>query len=188
MSLEEKNRAHTHICPPSVVKWLNSPFRKLIQNPFKIMKDYVSPGDTVVDLGCGGGYFAVALAKMVGESGKVIAVDLQQEMLNITRDFALKKGILDRITLHLCSNDDIGLAKDTADFALSFYVLHEVPDKEKFLRQVVDILKPEAHFMLIEPKHHVKDFQHEIELALNAGLKQVKPVKLLGSKGVLFKL
>ena len=66
------------VCPPSVVRWLNNPLRKLIQNPWKIMGEYVSTGDTVVDLGCGGGFFAVALAEMVGESGRVIAVDCRR--------------------------------------------------------------------------------------------------------------
>ena len=69
----------------------------------------VQPGDTVVDLGCGGGFFSVALAKMVGEKGRVIAVDLQAEMLAITRDFASKKGVSNRITLHHCKENDIGL-------------------------------------------------------------------------------
>jgi len=72
------------VCPPKHVKWLNNPLRKLIQNPKNIMGEYVSPGDTVIDLGCGGGYFTVALAKMVGDRGRVIAMDLQKEMLDFT--------------------------------------------------------------------------------------------------------
>ena len=73
----------------------------LIQNPKKIMGAYVKPGDVVVDLGCGGGFFSVALAEMVGENGRVIAADLQKEMLDITRNFAAKKHVLERITLRV---------------------------------------------------------------------------------------
>lgn len=177
-----------HVCPPSVVKWLNSPFRLLIQNPRKIMRDYVHPGDTVIDLGCGGGFFTVMLAKIVEENGRVIAVDLQEEMLNITRDFTAKKGVSERVILHQCKADDIGLPGEKVDFAVAFYVVHEVPDPEMFLSQVVELLKPDAYFMLIEPKHHVKDFQSELILASSAGLKQIKPIKLMGSRGMLFGL
>ena len=182
------NERAERVCPPSVIKWLNSPFRLLIQNPAKIMGEYVRPGDTVVDLGCGGGFFSVALAKMVGEKGRVIAVDLQAEMLAITRDFASKKGVSNRITLHHCKENDIGLSAEKVDFALAFYVLHEIPDRERFLKQVMELLKPGAHFMLIEPKHHAKDIQSEIDLATSLGLKPVKPIKFMMSRGMVFSL
>jgi len=179
-----------HICPPSVVKWLNSPLRKLIQNPREIMGDYVHQDNTVIDLGCGGGFFAVSLAEMVGKNGRVIAVDLQEEMLNITRDFAAKKKVLDRITLHQCKENDIGLSDDKVDFALAFYMVHEIPDRKRFLSQVVDILKPNAHFMIIEPKHHVKEdqFKQILNEAVSAGLELVKPLKVKGGRGMLLKL
>ncbi len=179
-----------HVCPPSVIKWLNSPLRKLIQSPRKIMGKYVKPGDTAVDLGCGGGFFAVELARMVGDSGRVIAVDLQQEMREFTRRLAVKKGVMERITLHQCQEKDIGLSDEKVDFALAFYMVHEVPDRDRFLKQVVELLNPEARFMLIEPSHHVKpeEFKLILEEAAIAGLKQVEPIKRAMSRGMLFSL
>lgn len=179
-----------HVCPPSVIKWLNSPLRKLIQNPRKIMGDYVRPGDTVVDLGCGGGFFAVALAEMVGESGRVITVDLQEEMLKISKNLASKKGVLEWMTFHQCAENDIGLADMKVDFALAFYMVHEVPDRDRFLRQVAHLLKSDAHFMVIEPKHHVTSEQYRqiLKEADEAGLGEVKSIKLWLSRGMLFKL
>lgn len=176
-----------HLCPPSVIKWLNSPIRKLIQNPRKIFRAYVRPGDTVVDLGCGGGFFSVALAEMVGTTGRVIAVDLQEKMLEITRKLARKKGILDRITLHRCEGNDLGLSGLQVDFALAFYMVHEIPDRNRFLRQVIAILKPEAKFMIIEPAHHVKpkEYQQMLQEARSAGLKPVEPVKVALSRGMV---
>ncbi len=183
------DEAMGHVCPPSVVKWLNSPLRKLIQNPKKIMGDYVKPDDTVIDLGCGGGFFAVAMAKMVGERGQVIAMDLQKEMLSITREFAAKKGVLDRITLHQCQENDIALPDTQVDFALAFYVVHEVPDRQIFLKQVAELLKPDARFMLIEPNHHVTEsqFRQILEEAESVGLQYIKPTKVIFSRGMLFK-
>jgi len=179
-----------HVCPPKHVKWLNSPLRKLIQNPKNIMGEYVSPGDTVIDLGCGGGYFTVAFAKMVGETGRVIAMDLQKEMLNITQKLAAKKGVSDRITLHQCQEKDIGLKDVKVDFALAFYMVHEVPDRLRFLRQVADLLKPEAYFMLIEPNHHVssKQFEQILKEVNSVDLEMVKAVKTFGSRGMLLHL
>lgn len=175
------------VCPPSAVRWLNTRLRKLVQDPARIFGDYVNPGDTVVDLGCGGGYFTVALADMVGENGRVIAADVQTEMLNITRGFAANKGIVDRITFHKCEPDNIGLAGEKVDFALAFYIVHEVPNRKAFFNQVAALLKPEARLLIIEPTFHVSSPQFELILdeAGSAGLKSVKTVKVLMSRGML---
>lgn len=150
------------------------------------MGPYVHPGDTAIDLGCGGGFFTISLAEMVGENGRVIAVDLQEEMLQATREFAARKGVLNRISLHQCRADDISLTDLKADFALAFYVVHEVPDRQRFLKQVVDLLKPGAHLMLIEPRHHVKDLEIEQTLASVIGLTPVKQIKSFMSRGMVF--
>jgi ubiquinone/menaquinone biosynthesis C-methylase UbiE len=177
-----------HVCPPSVVKWLNSPLRNLFQNPKKIMGEYVKPGDTVIDLGCGGGFFAVALAKMVEENGQVIAMDLQMEMLAFTRELASKKGVLDRITFHQCQEKDFGLSDVQVDFALAFYMVHEVPDRNRFFTQVAALLKHDARLLVIEPNQHVSEaqFKQILEDAESVGLQYVKPVKALFSRGMLF--
>ncbi len=183
MSKRDKDR----VCPPSVVKWLNNPLRKLIQNPSKIFKDYVQPGSIAIDLGCGGGFFTVELARMVGERGRVFAVDLQEEMLQITRRLAECKGVMDRITLHRCQKDAIGLTDVSADFLLAFYMVHEVPEHKKFLTEAAALLNPDGRFMLIEPKHHVNQerFDSMIKDAESVGLYVVKPVKLFWSRGAV---
>ncbi len=179
-----------HVCPPSLVRWLNSPVRKLIQPPGKILGTYVKPGDTVIDLGCGGGFFSVVLAKMVGKNGRVIAVDLQKEMLDITRDFAVRKGVSKRITLHQCKESDLCIANEKVDFAIAFYMVHEVPDRKAFLTQVSNILNPDALFMIIEPAHHVNksQFAQILKEAEVIGLKQIKSIRLFLSRGVLLGL
>ena len=179
-----------HVCPPSVIKWLNSPLRKLIQNPTKIFREYVKPGDTVIDLGCGGGFFTVELAKVVGESGQVIAIDLQAEMIRIAQEFARKKSVADRITFHQCQEKDLGITEPKVDMAFAMYVVHEVPDRTRFLTQIVELLKPEAKFLMIEPTHHVKGEQLKTILseAESVGLKPIKPVKMAFSRGMVFGL
>ncbi|MCX6640222.1 MAG: methyltransferase domain-containing protein [bacterium] len=182
------NHAHPDVCPAKCVKWLNSPIRKLIQNPRKLLQDYVKPGFTAVDLGCGGGFFSVELAKLVGATGKVISVDLQPEMLEFTREYARKNGVLNRITLHPCAANDLKLDSLEADFVLAFYMVHEVPDRQRFLNQVAALLKPGGCFYWIEPSFHVKakQFQQMLGEAQSAGLIPKIPIKRLLSRGMVF--
>ena len=78
------------VCSHDHSFFLDNFIRRLIQNPRKIVGEYIHNGDTVVDLGCGPGYFSIDMAKMVGESGHVIAVDLQPEMLEKVKKKAKK--------------------------------------------------------------------------------------------------
>ena len=63
---------------------------------------------TVLDLGCGPGFFSVALAQIVSDTGKVIAVDLQEGMLQKLKDKIKGTELENRITLHKCEEDKIG--------------------------------------------------------------------------------
>jgi adhesin HecA-like repeat protein len=64
---------------------LDSRFRLLFHNPRKLLKKYVRPGMTVLDLGCGTGYFTLEAARLLNNNGKVIAADVQQGMLDILK-------------------------------------------------------------------------------------------------------
>jgi ubiquinone/menaquinone biosynthesis C-methylase UbiE len=74
-------RDSRRVCPVERAGWLTNPVRRWFQNPERILKDYVKEGMTVLDIGCGPGFFSVAMATMVGETGKVIAADIQDGML-----------------------------------------------------------------------------------------------------------
>jgi ubiquinone/menaquinone biosynthesis C-methylase UbiE len=69
----------SRICSWKIAFALDNPIRRLIHNPQKILVGYIEPGQTVLDIECGPGTFSIAMAKMVGESGKVIAVDVQRK-------------------------------------------------------------------------------------------------------------
>ena len=68
-----------HICPWWLAYTFDNPLRRYFHDPHAILKPYLQEGMTAIDLGCGMGYFSRAMAKIVGETGKVIAVDLQHE-------------------------------------------------------------------------------------------------------------
>ena len=107
-----------------------------------------------IDLGCGPGFFTLPLAELVGQTGSVIAVDVQQEMLDRVRARTETAGLLSRIRFHHSGLEGPGVL-GPADFALAFWMLHEVPEKPTFLRQVHDSLKEGGTFLLVEPSGHV---------------------------------
>ena len=181
-STSSKNR----VCPAAHAGWLSTPLRGLIQNPQRILHGLVVDGDTAVDLGCGPGFFTLPLARMAGEAGTVIAVDLQQEMLDRLRLRAERAGLAQRVRLHRCTEDSLGLSA-AADFALAFYMVHEVPRPDAFLEQVQGILRPGGRFLLVEPRGHVSSaaWQRSLGIAAEAGMRVVSEPRLLYSRAAL---
>lgn len=153
---------------------LDNPVRRLIHDPQKILGGYIKPGQTVLDVGCGPGTFSIAMAEMVGESGRIIAVDVQEEMLQILREKAARQGMESRIVTHKSDFDRIGIL-DKVDFALAFYMVHEVPDAEAFLKEIASLLKPGGKLLVVEPRMHVSAaaFEKTIEIARRAGLRAI---------------
>ncbi len=86
MTLEKSAPSKIKIRQPTCPWWFlftfDNPLRKFYQDPEKILAPYINQGDIAVDLGCGMGYFSIPLASLVGDTGKVISVDLQSEMLS----------------------------------------------------------------------------------------------------------
>jgi ubiquinone/menaquinone biosynthesis C-methylase UbiE len=159
-------------------------WRRFIQNPRKILSKYVREGMTVLDVGCGPGYFTVELAKLVGDAGKVIAADLQQAMLDKVREKIAGKDIERRIILHKAEADRIGV-EEKVDFALVFYVAHEVPDQEKFFEELAAVIKKDGRMLLVEPDFEVtgKEFKETLRIAEAAGFRVAEDVKVFLSKG-----
>jgi ubiquinone/menaquinone biosynthesis C-methylase UbiE len=177
----------SYVCPWWAAPFtINTPLRKLLHNPQKIVGPYVRPGMTVIDVGCGMGWFSVPMAGMVGQQGRVIAVDLQQQMLNMLRRRAEKAGVADRIELHKCEKNRLGIER-AADFALIFAMLHEVPDQDRLLREILACLKPGGKLLLAEPPIHVTRgmFEKEAAVAESVGFAVSDRPRLRWSHAVL---
>jgi len=69
------------VCPWWLGYLLASPIRRLLHNPTRILTPFVRPGMTVLEPGPGMGYFTLELARLVGTSGRVVAVDVQPKMI-----------------------------------------------------------------------------------------------------------
>ena len=142
------------VCPVWVGYLLASPVRRLFQNPDKILSPYVEDGMTVLDIGCAMGFFSLSAAKMVGPNGKVICMDIQEEMIKSLRKRALKAGVTDRIETRICTQNSLELddMAEQIDFAFAIAVAHEIPDVSGFFSETYKTLKPGHKFLVIEPK------------------------------------
>jgi len=167
-------------------------FRRLHQRPRRFLGELVKVGMTVADIGCGLGFYAIEMARMVGENGRVIAIDFQAEMLRVTARKARKAGVGERVEIVQCAQDDLMVSERVplvqVDFALSMWVAHEVPDRERFFGQVHRMLRPEGRYLLAEPKFHVgKQLYGAIcEDAERAGLKRISEPPVGASRAALF--
>jgi ubiquinone/menaquinone biosynthesis C-methylase UbiE len=143
---------------------------------------------TVLDIGCGPGFFTIDMAQMVGKSGRVIAVDLQEGMLDKLRNKIQGTELAERITLHRCKDDRIGVS-DSVDFVLAFYVVHEIPNKQELFSEIRSIVKPDGLVLMVEPPLHVskRAFEESVGIARDAGLAAVERPRVFLSKAVLMK-
>ena len=176
------------VCPVERAGSLDNKIRRWLQNPQKILRPYLKEGMTVLDLGCGPGFFSIDMAQMVGRSGRVIASDLQEGMLQKLRGKIHGTELEDRITLHKCEENKIGVSENV-DFVLAFYIVHEVPNQEEFFNEIGSILKPNGKVFIVEPPFHVSKtaFEETIRKARDAGFTTVERPKVLLSKTVILK-
>ena len=163
----------------------------MLQNREKILQGLVKEGQIVYDIGCGMGYFSLTLARMVGKTGTVICVDLQKEMLSAARRRAERAGLADRIRLKQCTPQSLELDA-IADFALAFWMVHEVPDKQRFLGEINRALKPGGTLLLVEPTilNHVtrQGFNATVATARSVGFQVAGEPNVRFSMAVLLRV
>lgn len=159
-------------CPHRVCPWylgylLVSPIRRILENPEKMLRPFVRPGMTVLEPGCGMGFFSLPIARLVGPAGRVVCVDMQPQMIAGLRRRARRAGVLDRVDTALCTAGDLGVPAwaGRIDIAVAVHVVHEVPNAGHFLGQVFEALRPGGTLVIVEPKGHVTPSQFEGTLA-----------------------
>ena len=177
-----------HICPWWFAYTFDNRFRRFFHNPEKMLDSYVSKGMTVLDVGCGMGFFSIGLAKLVGNMGCVIAADVQPKMLGVMQKRSEKAGVASRIRPHRSEPNNLGV--DTPlDFILAFWMVHEVSDLKLFFHQICVCLKPDGRILIVEPRFHVspKRFQESVALAQASGLNFCEAPSIKFSRSAVFK-
>ena len=129
---------------------------------------------TLLEPGCGMGYFSLPMARLVGPDGRVICVDVQPRMIEGLRRRARRTGLLDRIEARVCTSGDLGLSpwSGRIDLAVAIHTIHEVGDEGAFLGQVAAALRPGGTLLILEPRGHVgrEAFEATLDTAAGVGL------------------
>ena len=164
-----------NVCPWWLGYWLLSPVRKLRENPRTALSPFIRDGMIVLEPGCGMGFFTLEAARLVGPTGRVVAVDLQPKMLAGLQRRARNAGLADRIDARQVEHESLGVADlaGKVDVALALHVVHELPEPGRFFAEVFAALKPGGSLLVAEPKGHVSgdDFAGSMATAERAGFR-----------------
>lgn len=161
-----------HVCPWWLAYTFDNPLRRWLHNPSRILGRHVRPGMTVLDIGCGMGHFSLGMARLVGSKGKVISVDLQRRMLDRVDKRAARAGLDGIVHTRLCTPNRIDV-RDSLDFALAFWMVHETTEPKYFLQQIRTPLKSNGLLLIAEPRFHVglDEFEQELTMAEDVGFR-----------------
>lgn len=130
--------------------WLIRESRQREEDCQKMLENLgVKPGMTICDMGCGNGFYSLQLAKMVGNEGKILAVDIQSEMLRLLKARAEEQGI-ENIELVLGDIDDPKLPEGKVDLIMCVDVYHEFSHPEEMLAGMRKSLKPDGMIVMLE--------------------------------------
>jgi len=158
--------------------WLIRNSREREEEPQKLIDALkLKPGQQVCDFGCGNGFYAIRIAPSLGVQGKVYAVDIQQEMLDLLEQRCKARGVNNVLPV-LATEEDSGLPSDQLDWLLMVDVYHELSDPGKVLGEIRKSLNPRGRIALVEyreedltvpikPLHKMSQSQAMKELTAN---------------------
>jgi len=179
----------THLHPLEKASALESRLRLLLQNPGRILKKYIHPGMTVLDLGCGTGYFTLEIAKLLEKKGKVIAADVQKGMLDVLIHKLGNNELQQQIQIHNNQENTLNLT-DKVDFIFAFYSFHEMKYIDSITYELQKTIKPETKILISEQKFHVSKYTFNtiVQKMENIGFEICKRPRIFLSRTVIMKI
>jgi len=189
MRFEDRPMSH-RVCPWWVGYLLLSPLRRLVQDPRAWLGPFVREGMVVLEPGPGMGFYTLDVARMVGPSGRVVAVDVQEKMLAALRRRAVRAGLADRIDLRRARPDGLGIddLAGRVDLVVAIFVVHEMADAESFFAEAWRALRPGGRLLFAEPRLHVprKRFERAVAAAERAGFAREEGFRFPSTQRAVF--
>ncbi len=134
------------------------PERRKWQDPQAILADIgLGPGLTFVDVGCGGGFFTLPAARMVGKTGAVYGVDTDAPSIAELKELAAGEG-LSNLTLSVGKAEEAILCHECADIVFFGIVLHDFQDPARVLRNARKMVKPAGKLVNLDWKKEAMPF------------------------------
>jgi len=152
--------------------------RKLLPTEQTLINLGLHEGDIMADIGCGIGYFSIPASKIVGDSGKIFAMDILQEMLQDV-EIKVKENNISNIETVLTEENDLKLEDGKITIAFISNVLHEANEKESFLNDIRSILSPKGRIAIVEWQKINSEFGPPIEHRLD----KIDLIKILDTVG-----
>lgn len=183
------NLPKTHLHSVEKAGALENRLRLLLQNPGRILKGYIHPGMTVLDLGCGTGYFSLEIAKLLEKRGKVIAADVQKGMLEVLIHKSGYSELQNQIQIHNNLENKLNLT-EKVDFILAFYAFHEMKYLDSIIFELQELLTNETKVFISEQKFHVSKYTFNtiVQKMENIGLEIWKRPSIFLSRTVIMRL
>jgi precorrin-6B methylase 2 len=143
-------REIAHVMGFAAAPWLERPEREREEKTTAMIESLkLKPGMTVADIGAGSGVITLKMAAKVGETGKVYAVDIQQEMLDLLAD-KLSRLDVENVELVLCTNKSPKLPEASLDLAIMVDVYHELEYPYEAMLALSKCMKPGGRIVLVE--------------------------------------
>jgi len=135
-----RGRLRPRPCPCSLGGWLDVPGRRLVAGAPRVLGEFgIGAGQTVVEIGPGTGFYSVEAARRIGPSGRLLCVDLQREMLEVTRGRVHVAGL--RAHFVRANASALPLRPGSADHVFLVTVLGEIPDRPHALAEMKRVLR-----------------------------------------------
>lgn len=148
----------THKFNEKNMKKLDNPRRRKILPPYEtLLKVGLKEGNIMADIGCGIGYFSIPASKIVGENGKVYALDISDQMINEI-NLKINENKISNIIPIITLENDLKVDDGIIDFAFVCTVLHEANDIDKFISQIFKKIIPGGKIVIVEWEKSNRDF------------------------------
>lgn len=146
-----------------------------VGNPHRIGR--LDPGETVADIGCGGGMDLLIAADRVGPTGRAIGIDPSAAMREASLSSCIEAGVETRVRILEGTSEDIPLPDSSVDVVISNGVLNLTVDKRKAFREMYRVLVPGGRLHLADVFHDARLEVEIIEIATDAGFKECRIVE-----------